>query len=110
MSDTNKCLKETSDYSAEDAKFMEMAINLSIENIDSGGGPFGAVIVKDGEIIYQDRTIQEKQADSKENLAHLDDSQKRLINPHYYKCDISDALYDLKNKLIDNLVKEIEEL
>ena len=51
MSDTTKCLKETTDYSAEDAKFMEMAINLSIENIDSGGGPFGAVIVKDGEII-----------------------------------------------------------
>ena len=51
MSDTTKCLKETTDYSTEDAKFMEMAINLSIENIDSGGGPFGAVIVKDGEII-----------------------------------------------------------
>ena len=67
-------------------------------------------IVKDGEITYQDRTIQEKHAYYKENLAHLDDSQKRLINPHYYKCDISDALYDLKYKLIDNLVKEIEEL
>ena len=67
-------------------------------------------IVKDGEIVYQDRTIQEKQAYYKDNLAHLDDSQKRLINPHYYKCDISDALYDLKNKLIDNLVKEIDEL
>ena len=67
-------------------------------------------IVKDGEIIYQDRTIQEKQAYYKDNLAHLDDTQKRLINPHYYKCDISDALYDLKNKLIDNLVKEIDKL
>ena len=51
MSTVNKCLKETTDYSAEDARFMEMAINLSIENIDTGGGPFGAVIVKDGEII-----------------------------------------------------------
>mgnify|MGYP002508785004 CR=1 FL=1 len=26
-------------------------VNLSIENIDTGGGPFGAVIVRDGEII-----------------------------------------------------------
>ena len=51
MSTVDKCLKETSDYSAEDAKFMEMAINLSVENIDVGGGPFGAVIVKDGEVI-----------------------------------------------------------
>ena len=36
MSKTDKCLKETAEYSAEDAKFMEMAINLSIENIDTG--------------------------------------------------------------------------
>lgn len=32
-------------------KFMRKAIALSIENIKNGGGPFGAVIVKDGEII-----------------------------------------------------------
>ena len=46
-----KYLKETTSYSAEDAKFMQMAINLSIENIDTGGGPFGAVIVRNGEVI-----------------------------------------------------------
>ena len=51
MCKESKTLKETAVYSAEDAKFMEMAINLSIENIDNGGGPFGAVIVKDGEVI-----------------------------------------------------------
>ena len=51
MSTVDKCLKETYDYSAEDAKYMEMAINLSMENIDTGGGPFGAVIVRAGEII-----------------------------------------------------------
>ena len=32
-------------------KFMQKAIQLSIENVKSGGGPFGAVIVKDGKII-----------------------------------------------------------
>jgi len=32
-------------------KFMEEAIALSIENMKNGGGPFGAVIVKDGKII-----------------------------------------------------------
>jgi len=31
--------------------FMLEAIRLSKENIDNGGGPFGAVIVKDGKII-----------------------------------------------------------
>ena len=31
--------------------FMREAIRLSVENVKNGGGPFGAVIVKDGEII-----------------------------------------------------------
>ena len=34
-------------------KFMQRAINLSIENVGNGGGPFGAVIVKDGEIVAE---------------------------------------------------------
>ena len=32
-------------------KFMRKAIALSVENIINGGGPFGAVIVKDGKIV-----------------------------------------------------------
>ena len=44
-------LPERTDYSAEDAHFMEMAIALSEENVDLGGGPFGAVIVRNGEVI-----------------------------------------------------------
>lgn len=46
-----KELKETKDFSEEDARFMQMAIDLSVKNVDEGGGPFGAVIVKDGEVI-----------------------------------------------------------
>ena len=34
-----------------DEAFMREAILLSIESVANGGGPFGAVIVKDGEII-----------------------------------------------------------
>jgi guanine deaminase len=33
--------------------FMVRAIQLSIESVDSGGGPFGAVVVKNGEIIAE---------------------------------------------------------
>jgi len=34
------------------AKFMKKAIRLSIQNVEKGtGGPFGAVIVKDGKVI-----------------------------------------------------------
>jgi tRNA(Arg) A34 adenosine deaminase TadA len=35
----------------KDLYYMKMAADLAEENIDNGGGPFGAVIVKDGEII-----------------------------------------------------------
>jgi tRNA(Arg) A34 adenosine deaminase TadA len=37
----------------KDKYFIQKAINISIENQEDGGGPFGAVIVKDGEIIAQ---------------------------------------------------------
>lgn len=32
-------------------KYMKMAADLSLENVDNGGGPFGAVIVRDGEVV-----------------------------------------------------------
>jgi len=38
-------------FTSEDEKFMQQAIDLSIESVANGGGPFGAVIVRDGEII-----------------------------------------------------------
>ncbi len=38
-------------FTIEDRGFMQKAIDLSIENVANGGGPFGAVIVRNGEII-----------------------------------------------------------
>jgi len=35
----------------KDHEFMRMAIRLADESVKKGGGPFGAVIVKDGEVI-----------------------------------------------------------
>ena len=35
----------------QDKVFMQQAIDLSIENVVNGGGPFGAVIVKDGKVV-----------------------------------------------------------
>ena len=37
----------------QDKRFMQRAIDLSIENVKNGGGPFGAVIVRDGEVIAE---------------------------------------------------------
>ena len=38
-------------FTQQDCEFMQMAIDLSIENVENGGGPFGAVIVKDDKVI-----------------------------------------------------------
>ena len=51
MKREKKMLVEKRDISPEDARFMKMAIDLSVENVEQGGGPFGAVIVRDGEVI-----------------------------------------------------------
>ena len=34
-----------------DIRFMQEAIRLATESVERGGGPFGAVIVKDGEVV-----------------------------------------------------------
>lgn len=47
----NDVQAESNDYTPEDAAFMEQAIRLSEENVDNGGGPFGAVIVRNGEVL-----------------------------------------------------------
>lgn len=38
-----------------ETEFMEAAVRLAADNVDTGGGPFGAVIVKDGSIIARGR-------------------------------------------------------
>lgn len=35
----------------QDKQFMRLAIEASIENVRNGGGPFGAVIVRNGEVV-----------------------------------------------------------
>lgn len=44
-------LVESLEISASDREFMQMAIDLSVKNVENGGGPFGAVIVKDGKVV-----------------------------------------------------------
>ena len=48
---SKKILAESYDFTADDRRFMQMAIDLSVANIDTGGGPFGAVAVRDGKVI-----------------------------------------------------------
>lgn len=38
-------------FTDEDRKWMEMAAELAEKNVDNGGGPFGAVVVREGELV-----------------------------------------------------------
>ena len=53
-------------------------------------------------------TLQEKKAYYNRTLMHFSPSERRLINPHYYKVDISDDLYNLKMSIITRLTQEIK--
>ncbi len=44
-------MKEKENYSERQREFMRMAIELSRRSVENGGGPFGAVIVRDGRVV-----------------------------------------------------------
>jgi nicotinate phosphoribosyltransferase len=67
-------------------------------------------VISKGEIIQDTRSLKERRDYYLENLDAFNPTQTRLINPHFYKVDISDNLYDLKNKLITSLIEEIKKL
>lgn len=57
-------------------------------------------IFVDGKQVYKCPTMSEIEAYAKRELDTLWEESKRLLNPHVYKVDYSDGLYDLKQKLI----------
>ena len=64
-------------------------------------------VIENGKRCAPVRTLMEKKAFYEETLHHFSPSERRLINPHYYKVDISDELYNLKNEILTKLVQEI---
>ena len=71
--------------------------------------PLQKTVFKDGRRCDTKYTLAEKKAFYNDVLHHFSPSERRLINPHYYKVDISDDLYNLKMQIINRLVKEINE-
>lgn len=54
----------------------------------------------DGKLVYDRPTMKEIVDYAKSELDSLWEESKRLLNPHVYKVDYSDGLYDLKHELI----------
>ena len=69
--------------------------------------PLQHQVMKDGRRCVPEHTIFEKKGYYDTTLHHFSPSERRLINPHYYKVDISDDLYNLKMSIIDRLMSEI---
>lgn len=72
--------------------------------------PLQLKMIEGGRRCFGAEPIQEKKAYFDSNLARLSPSERRLINPHYYKVDISDDLYNTKCEILDNLMKDIHSL
>lgn len=71
--------------------------------------PLQVMVMKDGKRCVGIHTLAEKKAYYEQTLAGFGKSETRLINPHYFKVDISDDLYNLKMSIIDRLTEEINE-
>lgn len=68
--------------------FMQKAIDLSIESVKNGGGPFGAVIVKNGEIIAASSNSVTKDNDP---TAHAEINAIRKAAKKLGRFDLSDC-------------------
>ena len=69
-------------------KFMYQAAKLSIENVDKGGGPFAAIIVKNGEIIAESANSVTKDNDP---TAHAEVNVIRKAAKKLQNFDLSDC-------------------
>ncbi len=65
-------------------------------------------VMKNGKIIYNFPSLPEIQKRCKNNLQSLDETYKRLLNPHIYKVSLSKKLRELKSNLINEEQKKFE--
>lgn len=72
----------------EQNKYMHEAIKISIDNVKNNGGPFGAVIVKDGEIIA--RGVN-RVTDHNDPTAHAEVNAIREASKKLNRFDLSDC-------------------
>ncbi len=69
--------------------------------------PLQILMMENGKRCFGQESLSDKKAYYADTLAHFSPSERRLINPHYYKVDISDSLYNLKMDMINKLFTEI---
>jgi len=73
---------------SQSEELMRKAIQLSIDNIDRGGGPFGAIIVKQGKIISE---AANSVSNDNDPTAHAEVNAIRLASKRLKTFDLSDC-------------------
>ncbi|MFP4114608.1 MAG: nicotinate phosphoribosyltransferase [Spirochaetota bacterium] len=63
--------------------------------------------MEDGRRLHERRPLKELQDHCKASLGELDETYKRIINPHIYKVSLSDDLARLKRDLVNQFTAEI---
>lgn len=81
----------------------------TLEKGEYSARPLQHLVIDGGRRCAPVHSLAEKKAYYRETLMRFSPSERRLINPHYFKVDISDGLYKLKNSIIEHLVKEIKD-
>ena len=57
-------------------------------------------VIENGKPVYECPTLKESSDYRRNELGEFWDEYKRLINPHIYKVDLSDGLYELKQRML----------
>ena len=73
----------------QDKEFMQMAIDASIQNVKNGGGPFGAVIVRNGQVIA---TGVNRVTANNDPTAHAEVSAIRTACAQLGTCHLQDCV------------------
>ena len=60
-------------------------------------------VIKGGKLVYELPTLKDIKNYAKRELESFWDEYKRLDKPHVYKVDLSDKLYELKTKMLDDI-------
>lgn len=65
--------------------------------------PLLVPILERGKLVYPQPSLESMRSARIQDLEHLDPGVRRIMNPHIYHVSLSEALWDLKQSLIESL-------